>query len=102
MGAVVVEEAAGIRANYLASWLQGLDVGNCDIILHVHVCEGLMRQLDGSIEKRFARKELMYPIQVCIYPSIPIGPHSPVGLRPQALGEPFASKETNDRMHQLA
>ena len=56
----------------MAYWLQGLDVGNCDIILHVRVCEGLMRQLDGSIEKRFARKELMYPIQVCTIPSIPI------------------------------
>ena len=86
----------------MADWLQGLDVGNCDIILHVRVCEGLMRQLDGSIEKRFARKELMYPIQVCIYSSIPIGLHSPVDLRPQALGKPFASKETNGWMHQLA
>lgn len=47
-------------------------MGNCDIILHVRVCEGLMRQLDGSIEKRFARKELMYPIQVCTILSIPI------------------------------
>ena len=44
--------------------VQGLDVGNCDIMLHVRVCEGLVRQLDGSIEKRFARKELLYPIQV--------------------------------------
>ena len=44
--------------------MQGLDVGKCDIMLHVRVCEGLVRQLDGSIEKRFARKELLYPIQV--------------------------------------
>ncbi len=44
--------------------VQGLDVGNCDIMLHVRVCEGLVRQLDGTIEKRFARKELLYPIQV--------------------------------------
>ena len=39
-------------------------MGNCDIMLHVRVCEGLVRQLDGTIEKRFARKELLYPIQV--------------------------------------
>ena len=39
-------------------------MGNCDIMLHVRVCEGLVRQLDGSIEKRFGRKELLYPIQV--------------------------------------
>ena len=45
--------------------MQGLDVGNCDIMLHVRVCNGLVRQLDGSIEKRFDRKELLYPIQVC-------------------------------------
>lgn len=44
--------------------MQGLDVGNCDIMLHVRVCNGLVRQLDGSIEKRFDRKELLYPIQV--------------------------------------
>ena len=44
--------------------LQGLDVGQCALLLHVHPCEGLVRQVDGSIEKRFSPKHLMYPIQV--------------------------------------
>ncbi len=44
--------------------MQGLDVGPCEIVLHVRPCEGLTRQLDGSIEKRFAPKELLCPIQV--------------------------------------
>ena len=67
-------------------------MGNCDIILHVRVCEGLVRQLDGSIEKRFARKELMYPIQVCSHFSIPIDLPKFVGLRPWVLGKPSASR----------
>lgn len=37
-------------------------------MLHVRPCEGLMRQLDGTIEKRFAKKELLCPIQVRIPP----------------------------------
>ena len=52
------------RTHLTSVSMQGLDVGNCDIMLHVRVCEGLVRQLDGSIEKRFACKELLYPIQV--------------------------------------
>ena len=44
--------------------LQGLDVGQCALLLHVRPCEGLVRQLDGSIEKRFSPKHLLYPIQV--------------------------------------
>lgn len=44
--------------------MQGLEVGPCDIVLHVRPCEGLVRQLDGSVEKRWAPKELACPIQV--------------------------------------
>ena len=44
--------------------MQGLDVGACEIVLHVRPCEGLIRQLDGTVEKRFAAKELLCPIQV--------------------------------------
>ncbi|BDA46451.1 5'-3' exoribonuclease 1 [Coccomyxa sp. Obi] len=45
---------------------QGLEVGACDIMLHVRPCEGLMRQLDGTIEKRFSKKELLCPIQATL------------------------------------
>ena len=42
---------------------QGLDVGRCNLVLHVRPCEGLVRQIDGSIEKRFSKVQLLYPIQ---------------------------------------
>ena len=44
--------------------MQGMDVGRCELVLHVRPCEGLMRQLDGTVEKRFAKKEILYPLQV--------------------------------------
>eukprot|EP00891_Asterochloris_glomerata_P000604 jgi/Astpho2/604/Aster-x0942 len=44
----------------------GLDVGQCALLLHVRPCEGLVRQVDGSIEKRFSPKHLMYPIQATL------------------------------------
>ncbi len=45
-------------------------MGTCDIMLHVRPCEGLMRQLDGTIEKRFSKKELLCPIQARNQPSM--------------------------------
>ena len=44
-----------------------MEVGPCDIVLHVRPCEGLVRQLDGSIEKRWAPKELACPIQARVF-----------------------------------
>ena len=44
--------------------VQGIDIGRSELVLHVRVCEGLMRQLDGTVEKRFAKKEILYPLQV--------------------------------------
>ena len=41
-----------------------MDIGRSELVLHVRVCEGLMRQLDGTVEKRFAKKEILYPLQV--------------------------------------
>ena len=43
---------------------QGLEVGPTDVVLHVRPCEGLVRQLDGTVEKRFAKAELRVPLQV--------------------------------------
>ena len=39
-------------------------MGEVDLVLHVRPCEGLVRQLDGTVEKRFAKKELLVPLQV--------------------------------------
>lgn len=44
----------------------GLDVASVDIALHARPCEGLVRQLDGSVEKRFSKAALLYPIQVLL------------------------------------
>lgn len=44
--------------------LQGLEVGPTDVVLHVRPCEGLVRQLDGTVEKRFAKTEQRVPLQV--------------------------------------
>ncbi len=43
-----------------------MEVGRCELVLHVRPCEGLMRQLDGTVEKRFAKKEILYPLQVLL------------------------------------
>ena len=39
-------------------------MGDVDLVLHVRPCEGLVRQIDGTVEKRFAKKELLVPLQV--------------------------------------
>lgn len=49
-----------------------MDIGRSELVLHVRVCEGLMRQLDGTVEKRFAKKEILYPLQVLPHHLIPI------------------------------
>ena len=54
-----------VRVPDTATVFQGMDVGRSELVLHVRVCEGLMRQLDGTVEKRFAKKETLYPLQVC-------------------------------------
>lgn len=44
--------------------MQGVDVGRSELVLHVQPLEGLMRRLDGTVEKRFAKKDILYPLQV--------------------------------------
>ena len=43
---------------------QGVEVAELDLLLHVRPCEGLVRQVDGTIEKRFAKAEVTYPMEV--------------------------------------
>ncbi len=60
----------------------GLDVGGVDIALAVRPVEGLVRQLDGSVEKRFSKKALLYPLQARALPcALPYaqGPGAPAG-----------------------
>ncbi len=43
---------------------EGIDVGTIDLLVHCRPVEGLIRQPDGSIEKRYAKKQCLYPLQV--------------------------------------
>ena len=45
---------------------RGLDVSRVDVTLHCRACEGLVRHPDGSLQKRFAKTEMMVPIQLVI------------------------------------
>lgn len=45
---------------------QGLDPGQAKLLLHVRPCEGLVRQVDGTIEKRFGKTENSYPLQMTL------------------------------------
>ena len=45
---------------------QGLEVGNAPILVHVRVCEGMVRRGDGAIEKRFAKDEMCVPLQAVL------------------------------------
>ena len=63
-------------ANVLAAQMrskQGLEIGPCHLMLHVRPCQGLMRQLDGTVEKRFSKAQMTYPIQVGCSLVLPAG-----------------------------
>jgi 5'-3' exoribonuclease 1 len=45
---------------------QGVEVGEVRLLLHVRPCDGLVRQLDGTVEKRFSKKEAAYPLQLTL------------------------------------
>lgn len=42
---------------------QGVELGGVSLLLHVQPCEGLLRRVDGSIEKRFGHAQISYPLQ---------------------------------------
>lgn len=46
---------------------RGLELGNCNVLLHVRPCQGLMRRTDGTIEKRFAKDVVQAPLQVIYF-----------------------------------
>ncbi|KAK9865531.1 hypothetical protein WJX84_008983 [Apatococcus fuscideae] len=59
-----VQSAQQISHEYLSK--RGIDVGRCAIMVHVRPVEGLVRQLDGTLEKRFAKQELQVPLQASL------------------------------------
>ena len=42
----------------------GIDAGPCELLLHLRPCEGLVRTVEGAIEKRFSKSETSLPVQV--------------------------------------
>ena len=42
----------------------GLDVGQVRLVLHVRLCKGFIRHLNGVLEKEYAEREVTYPLQV--------------------------------------
>ena len=66
-GVLQARAGACILLPRLSILLQGLEVGPTDVVLHVRPCEGLVRQLDGTVEKRFAKAELRVPLQVTFW-----------------------------------
>jgi len=44
----------------------GVLLGQVNLLLHVRPLEGLIRQVDGTVEKRFGKKEVLYPLQVTL------------------------------------
>jgi hypothetical protein len=42
----------------------GIDVGRCDLIVHVKICKGFVRHADGSVQRQLAAEEANFPLQV--------------------------------------
>jgi 5'-3' exoribonuclease 1 len=57
-------EAARLAAE--SATTLGLEVGATPLLLHVRPVEGLTRALDGTVEKRFAKTEAAYPLQLTL------------------------------------
>jgi len=47
----------------------GIEVGNCDILVHVKICKGYIQHPDGTIQRQLAAEETSVPLQVglCSY-----------------------------------
>ncbi|KAL4438007.1 hypothetical protein ABPG77_004228 [Micractinium sp. CCAP 211/92] len=58
------QERQRLQQEYLHK--QGVDCGEVTLLVHVRPCEGLVRQVDGTIEKRFAKKEVAYPLELVV------------------------------------
>lgn len=58
------EVASSIKSKFLEQ--AGVDVGDVSVILYVKLCTGLMRNLDGTIEKRFSSTEEPQPLQAVL------------------------------------
>ena len=71
---------------------QGVEISAVTYLLHVRACEGLVRQLDGTVEKRFAKSEAQYPLQVTLRKNPSPDPRLQVaGNRSQSAINAFSS-----------
>ncbi|KAI8112489.1 hypothetical protein M9434_003812 [Picochlorum sp. BPE23] len=57
-------ETASLQNEYMTKY--GVDLGKIHLLVHVRPVEGLIRQVDGSIEKRFSKDTHVYPLQMTL------------------------------------
>lgn len=57
-------EIANMKQEYLSK--HGVDLGDVKLLIHVRPLEGLIRQIDGSVEKRFGKETKAFPLQMTL------------------------------------
>ena len=57
-------EMANMKKEYLSKY--GVDLGDVSLLIHVRPIEGLIRQVDGSVEKRFGKETKAFPLQMTL------------------------------------
>lgn len=57
-------DVANMKKEYLSKY--GVDLGNVRLLIHVRPIEGLIRQVDGSVEKRFGKETKAFPLQMTL------------------------------------
>lgn len=65
----------------------GVLLGQVNLLLHVRPLEGLIRQVDGTVEKRFGKKEVLYPLQVTLRRN----PSPDPRYQPESVADAFSS-----------
>ena len=57
-------ELANMKKEYLSK--HGVDLGDVSLLIHVRPIEGLIRQVDGTVEKRFGKETKAFPLQMTL------------------------------------
>ncbi len=57
-------DVANMKQEYLSK--HGVDLGDVKLLIHVRPLEGLIRQIDGSVEKRFGKETKSFPLQLTL------------------------------------
>lgn len=57
-------DISNMKHDYLSK--HGVDLGDVKLLVHVRPLEGLIRQVDGSVEKRFGKETKAFPLQMTL------------------------------------